>query len=84
MHWLKDSGNYPSQHSDAELPKNWHKSTPAYVRLTFGEKLAYWVPVYTAVGAKRGITMAAAILIWPYFGPDCAWICLPAVGGVSA
>ena len=33
------------------------------------------------LGAKRGITMVAAILIWPYFGPDCAWICLEVGGG---
>ena len=25
--------------------------------------------------------MVAAILIWPYFGPDCAWICLGVGGG---
>ena len=53
----------------------------AFVRLTFEEKLAYLVPYIWQLGAKRGWTMATAILIWPYFGPDCAWIC---VGGVES
>ena len=49
-----------------------------------GKNLHIGFPYIRQLGAKRGITMVAAILIWPYFGPDCAWICLPVAVGVSA